>query len=154
MENNSETRRDWNWDKDGALEGLYLETREVVVKEGPSAGKSKLIFDFHTGFEDETVSVWETAVILSEFTRELRARRKADFEPGERIVITPAGKATGQNGTYHKFEFEFEHAAPKPTAAELLAARSDELDVKSDIAADTSDFIAQGSAQDRDEFGF
>jgi hypothetical protein len=153
MEGSTETRRDWNWDTDGALEGLYVETREVVVKEGPSAGKSKLIFDFHT-LEDEAVSVWETTVILSQFTKELRARRKVDFEPGERIVITPTGKKKSANGTYRAFDFEFEHAAPKPTTADLLAARDNELHVESDIAADTSDFVAQGSAQDRDEFGF
>ncbi len=56
-------RRDWNWDTDGALEGIYVETREVAIKNSPSAGHWKLVFDLHVGLEDELVSVFETAVV-------------------------------------------------------------------------------------------
>jgi hypothetical protein len=113
-------RRDWNWDTDGDLDGLYVETRSVIIKNGPSAGQSKLIFDFHLADTDESVSVWETAVLKSKFRRELEARRKPDFEPGERIVIRPTGWKESANGKYRDFDPEFEYAAPKPTTAELL----------------------------------
>ena len=79
----TQSHRDWKWDNDGALDGLYVETREVTVRNGPSAGRQKLIFDFHVGVDDEAVSVWETAVLRSKFSKELRARRKPDFEAGE-----------------------------------------------------------------------
>lgn len=114
--------RDWNWETDGTLEGLYVETRQVTIKNGPSAGKTKIVFDFHVGLEDEEVSVWETSVIRSEFLKELRNRDKPDFEPGERITIEPAGEKEGAKGSYRAFNITFEFAAPKRTTAELLAA--------------------------------
>jgi hypothetical protein len=114
-------RRDWNWESDGELEGHYVETRQVVINNGPSAGQTKLVFDFHVGLEDEAVSVFETAVLRSKLSKELKARRKTDFEPGELMTITPAGWKEGANGKYRDFDVEFEHAAPKPSAAELLA---------------------------------
>jgi hypothetical protein len=120
LKSSSTERRDWNWDTDGPLEGLYVETRSVTVKNGPSAGKEKLVFDFHVGLDDEAVSVWETAVLRSKFREELRSRKKTDFEDGEQITITPTGKKTSVNGTYRDFDVTFEHAAPKRTAAELL----------------------------------
>jgi hypothetical protein len=138
------TRRDWNWDVDGELDGMYVAIREVTIKNGPSAGQSKLVFDFHFGLEDELVSVWETAVIRSEFDKELKARRKPDFEPGERITITPKGFKEGQNGKYRAFEFTFEHAAPKRSAAELLASR-DEPDAPDDVPRATAGGGVQGS---------
>jgi hypothetical protein len=116
--NTTTTRRDWTWDSDGALEGLYVETRSVVVKNGPAAGKEKLVFDFHVG--DRLVSVWETAVIRSKFRAELANRNAPDFDPNERITITPAGTKTGAHGDYRDFTVVFEHAAPKRTTAELL----------------------------------
>jgi hypothetical protein len=119
-------RRDWNWDRDGKLVGLYVETRQVTVRSGPSAGQEKLVFDFHVGLDDELVSVWETTVLRSKFRQELRARRKPDFEPGEQFTITPTGKK-GEN-SYRDFDVEFEHAAPKPTALDLLDNESDEPD--------------------------
>lgn len=124
MSNNTAgDRRDWNWDRDGALEGgHYVATREVTIRNGPSAGQEKLIFDFHVGLEDEEVSVWETAVLRSRFLAELRTRGKPDFEPGERITIRPLGKREGANGAYMDFEVEFEHAAPRRSAVELLSA--------------------------------
>ena len=91
-----------------------------MVKNGPSAGKEKLVFDFHVGLDDELVSVWETTVLRSKFREELRARRKPDFEPGERMTITPTGKKESANGVYRDFDITFEHAAPKRSAAELL----------------------------------
>jgi hypothetical protein len=120
MQSTTTERRDWNWDRDGELEGLYVETRPVVVKNGPSAGQTKLVFDFHTGLEDELVSAWETAVLRSKFLNELRLRRKPDFEPGERIRITPKGTKEGEHGSYRDFDVSFEHAAPKKSTAELL----------------------------------
>jgi hypothetical protein len=119
--------RDWNWDTDGVLEGLYVGTRVVNVANGPSAGERKIVFDFHVGLEDELVSVWETSVLNSKFREELKARGKADFEPGERFVITPKGTKTSAAGnTYRDFGVTFEHAAPTLTAAELLAQREAE----------------------------
>jgi hypothetical protein len=114
-------RRDWNWDSDGELAGHYVETRQVMIKNGPSAGQSKLIFDFHVGLEDELVSVWEATVLRSKFREELTRRGAFDFDPGERITITPLGMKEGANGTYRDFAVDFEHAAPKPTTAQLLA---------------------------------
>lgn len=124
-------RRDWNWDSDGELEALYVETREVAIKNGPSAGQWKLVFDFHRGLDDELVSVFETAVLRSKFREQLKARRASDFQPGERIKITPLGKRESANGTYRDFAVEFEHAAPKRTAAELLGD-TDEPDESTD----------------------
>ncbi len=124
-------RRDWSWDADGSLTGHYVETRSVTVRNGPSAGREKLVFDFHVGLDDEAVSVWETAVLRSKFREELRSRKRDDFEAGELITITPAGKKTSANGTYRDFAVTFEHAAPKRSAAALLdepAAASGELD--------------------------
>ncbi len=115
-------RRDWDWDTDGELDGLYVETRSVTVRNGPSAGQSKLVFDFHHGLNDEPVSAWETTVLRSKFSEELKRRKKPDFEPGERFVITPTGRKTSANGTYRDFHVVFENAAPKPSTAELLAA--------------------------------
>jgi hypothetical protein len=114
-------RRDWNWDTDGALDGMYVETREVSIKNGPSAGQTKLVFDFHIGLEDELVSAFETAVLRSKFRIELKARRASDFEPGERMKITPLGMKESANGKYRDFDVWYEHAAPKKSAAELLA---------------------------------
>lgn len=119
MDPNTETRRDWRWDEDGDLDAQYVELREVTVKNGPSAGQTRLVFDFEV-LDGETVSVWETAVLRSKFGAELRARRKPDFEPGERITITPLGYKESANGRYRDFAVEFEHAAPKRTAADLL----------------------------------
>jgi hypothetical protein len=124
----STERHDWNWDHDGKLEGLYVETRPVTIKNGPSAGKDKLVFDLHVGIDDQPVSVWETTVLRSKFRQELRKRRKSDFEPGERITITPTGKKVGPNGTYRDFDVEFEHAAPRPTALDLLNEGDDLAD--------------------------
>jgi hypothetical protein len=119
-------RRDWDWDADGTLEGMYVETRPVVVRSGPSAGREKVVFDLHVGIDDELVSVWETTVLKSKFAHELRERRKPDFEPGERIVIEPLGMKSGAKGPYGDFAVEFDHAAPKRTAADLLNAADDE----------------------------
>jgi hypothetical protein len=121
-------RRDWNWDTDGALEGLYVETRQVTVRSGPSAGQSKLIFDFHVGTDAEEVSVWETTVLRSKFREELQRRGEPDFEPGERIRITPQGWQKGPRGSYLDFDVSFEHAAPKKTTAELLGVHESDVD--------------------------
>jgi hypothetical protein len=147
----TDTRRDWSWDSDGALEGRYVSTREVSVKNGPSAGQSKLVFDFHVGLDDELVSVWETTVVRSNFGRELSARGKADFEPGELMTITPTGEKEGKNGTYRDFSITYEFAAPKKSAAQLLAARSDDVEPNEHLWAseeekDDSDAFLRGDA--------
>ena len=128
MASTADKHRDWNWE-DGTLEGLYVETREVSIRNGPSAGTAKLIFDFHVGLGDELVSVFETAVLRSKFANELRARRKQDFEPGESIRIEPLEWRETANGRYRDFDVTFEHAAPKRTAADLLSSEaSDDVD--------------------------
>jgi hypothetical protein len=125
--------RDWDWESDGKLEGLYVEMRVVNVANGPSAGERKLVIDFHVGPDDELVSVWETSVLNSKFREELKARGKSDFEPGERFVITPKGTKTSAAGnTYRDFGVVFEHAAPKLTATELLEQREAEKPVQDD----------------------
>jgi hypothetical protein len=118
--------RIWKWDQDGTLEGLYVCGREVHVSQGPSAGKTKLTWGFHVGLEDELVTVFETAVLVSEFAKELALRGKPDFEPGERITIKPGAKRPTRNGqnTYRPLEISYEHAAPQPTMAERLVARA------------------------------
>jgi hypothetical protein len=122
-----ESYRDWDWEKDGELEGLYVETRLVNVANGPSAGERKVVFDFHVGLEDELVTVWETSVLNSKLAEELSARGKPDFEPGERFLITPKGtKQSAGGNTYRDFRVTFEHAAPKPSTADLLAQREAE----------------------------
>jgi hypothetical protein len=125
--------RDWSWDSDGRLEGLYVETRVVNVANGPSAGQQKIVFDFHVGIEDELVSVWETSVLNSKFAEELKARGKPDFEAGEHFLITPKGtKQSASGNSYRDFDVQFEHAAPKPTPAELLAQREAEKSSEQD----------------------
>jgi hypothetical protein len=119
-------RRDWSWDEDGELDGMYVETRPVTIRNGPSAGQEKLVFDFHVGADDQLVSIFESAVIRSRFRQELKRRGKPDFEPGERMRIRPTGKKASANGTYRDFAIDFEHAAPKPTTAELLGVDDDE----------------------------
>jgi hypothetical protein len=116
-------RRDWNWDRDGVLDGHYVETRQLPVKKGPNAGKLKLVFDFHVGPDDELVTVWETTVIRSKLREELQRRGKPDFDLGERFTITPTGTKGANN--YLDFEIAFEHAAPKKTTAELLGAEAE-----------------------------
>jgi hypothetical protein len=111
--------RTWDWKKDGDLDGKYIETRSVHVNSGPSAGQSKLLFEFRLS-TGELVDVWETAVLKSRFRRELELRGKPDFEAGERIQITPKGMREGPNGTYRDFDVTFEHAAPEPTLRDLL----------------------------------
>jgi len=129
MAKTADTKRDWDWESDGKLDGMYVETREVVIRNGPSAGRQKLLFDFHVGNDDEAVSVWETAVIRSKFAKELNARQKPDFEAGEKITIEPLDWKEGTNGRYRDFDVTFEHAAPKRTAADLLSSEaSDEVD--------------------------
>jgi hypothetical protein len=121
-------RRDWNWDSGGTLDGLYVETRQVTPKSGPSAGTTKLVFDFRVGPDDELVTVWENTVLRSRFGQELVRRGKDDFEPGERITVTPLGWKDGARDRYRDFDITFEFAAPKPSAAELLAADTGEPD--------------------------
>jgi hypothetical protein len=128
-----ESRRDWDFGKDGPLEGLYVETREVLVANGPSAGRTKLVFDFHVGVDEETVSVWESTVLRRKMAAELRRRNASDFEPGERIKIARSDSLI--DGRYWDFPVvEFEHAAPKKTTAELLAAGESESESDDDIS--------------------
>jgi hypothetical protein len=145
----TEKRRDWNWDDDGQLDGMYVETRQVTIRNGPSAGQTKLVFDFHVGLEDELVSVFETAVLRSKLIAELKARKRqrdeSDFGAGERIIITPKGMREGPNGSYRDFEdIVFEHPAEKPSALDLLGSDGGGED------EDLSDF----GRPDDDDFGF
>jgi hypothetical protein len=131
--------RDWDWEQDGALDGMYVETRLVHVKNGPSAGQVKPVVDFHVGVDDELVTVWLPTVLRRMFREELQLRRKSDFEAGERIKVTPRGKRRGPNGSYWDFEDPiFEFPAPRPTAATMLAPAYDEgidaLPVEPDVA--------------------
>jgi hypothetical protein len=120
-------RRDWNWDSDGKLEGLYVETRQVTIKNGPSAGKSKLIFDFHVGLEDERVSVWEATVLRSKFREELTRRGAFDFDPGERITITPLGMKearTAPTATSPSTSSTQHRSRPQPSCSPTPATKS------------------------------
>ena len=107
--------------------GRGKQLRVVAIDDFPHAelveqGTTKPVLDFHVGLEDETVTVWPPKVLKGHFREELRRRGKPDFEPGEHIRVTPKGKRDGVNGPYWDFEPTwFEHAAPKPSAAELLA---------------------------------
>jgi hypothetical protein len=113
-------RRDWSWDKHGTLTGRYAGTRQVRIKQGPSAGQVKVVVDFEVG--NETVTVWPPTVLKRQLKDELQLRRKGDFEPLEKITIVPKGRRDGANGSYWDFEDpRFEFAAAKPSAATLLA---------------------------------
>jgi hypothetical protein len=136
MSTTESTRRDWIWDNDNELDGRYVETRQVMIKSGPSAGSTKLVFDFQVG--DELVSVWEASVIRSKLASELKLRQKPDFEPGERMRIKSLGWKEGQNGNYRNFDVWFEHGAPKPTAADLLSADDANGDATGDANGDQS----------------
>jgi hypothetical protein len=125
--------RDWKWDSDGELHGRYVETRLCRIKTGPSAGQEKLRFEFHAVADDESIGVWESAVLRSKLAEELRLRRKldptkGDFEPGEEMRIKPRGKVRNAAGDATYLDFEpiiFEHAAPRPTTADLLGAEAE-----------------------------
>jgi hypothetical protein len=99
---------------------MYVETRQLTPGSGPSAGMAKAVLDFHTGPDDELVTVWPSTVLRRRLRRELARRKADDFEPGERVVIRRTGTRTGANGTYYDDDVEFEHAAPEPTARDLL----------------------------------
>ncbi len=132
----STERRDWDFGSDGDLDGLYVETRQVTIKNGPSAGQTKAVLDFHVGVDDEPVTVWPPTVLRRMLKEELTRRHKPDFEPGERMVVRPKGKRTGPNGQYWAFDdVVFEFAARKPTAVDLLAGGDD-------VAEDEDDDIA------------
>jgi hypothetical protein len=137
----STDRRDWSWDDDGELDGMYVETRSVTIKNGPSAGQAKLVFDFHVGLADELVSVWETSVLRSKLAAELKARGAPDFEPGERMRITPLAWKESTNGRYRDFGVVLEHAAPKPSAASLLGV--DEPEMSERPRFDSDDELAE-----------
>lgn len=126
QDNPDASRRDWDWERDGDLDGMYVETRLVHVKNGPSAGQVKPVLDFHVGIEDELITVWPPAVLRRQFREELQLRNKLDFEPGERFQVSPKGKKDGPNGPYWDFaDTLFEFAAPKPSAAAMLGAGED-----------------------------
>jgi hypothetical protein len=144
-------RRDWNWDDDGTLDGMYVETRQVTVKNGPSAGQTKLVFDFHVGSDDERVSAFETTVLRSKFARELHARGRGDFELGERITIEPLGWKESGNGKYRDFDVDFEHAAPRRSTAELLGANAEQAPPLDDGETDA---IAASQAARADDIPF
>jgi hypothetical protein len=118
----TETRKDWDFDRDGPLDGLYVETRQVTIRNGPSAGQTKPVIDLHVGVDDELVTLWLPAVLRRMLADELRLRGQPDFESGEhmRIVRKPE-KRSGVNGDYWDFEpVVFEHPAPRPDAAAML----------------------------------
>jgi hypothetical protein len=129
-----EQSRDWDWDTDGELDGMYVEARLCHIKDGPSAGQDKLRFEFHHGLEEELVGFWETDVLKSKFRQELMLRGKPDFEPGERIMIKPLGKKRNARGdrSYRDFDVEYEHAAPRPTTLDLLGRGVEEPDETAD----------------------
>jgi hypothetical protein len=119
-------RRDWDFAVDGDLDAMYVEMRTFTLKTGPSAGKTKVAVDFHHGPDDELVSVIPATVLASKFREELQRRNTADLEPGERIKIhRHSEKKESANGFYWDFDVEFEYAAPKPTAAEMLGAAAE-----------------------------
>jgi hypothetical protein len=125
-----EQSRDWDWDEDGTLEGLYVEARLCRIKTGPSAGQEKLRFEYHHGLEEEPVGFWENVVLKSKFRQELKLRGKPDFEPGERMTIKPLGKKRNAAGdrSYRDFEVAYEYAAPRPSTLDLLARGDEEPD--------------------------
>jgi hypothetical protein len=91
------TNRDWKFSTDGDLDGLYVETRQVTTRDG----ETKAVADFHLAANDELVTVWPATVLKNKLRRELRQRRKADFEPGERIQIRQLPeKKDGPKGAY------------------------------------------------------
>jgi hypothetical protein len=133
-------RRDWDFAKDGDLEVLYVETRRVTIANGPSAGHTKPVLEFHVGIDDELVTYWPSAVARRKLSEELNLRGKPDFEPGERIRISrPEEKTLGKNGLYWADEVEFEFAAPKPTAADLLGGSLDQVEDRPRFDSDDSD---------------
>ena len=133
-------RRDWDFAKDGDLEGLYVETRRVTIANGPSAGTTKPVLDFHAGTDEELVTYWPSAVARRKLSEELSVRGKPDFEPGERIRISrPKDKTLGKNGPYWNDQVEFEFAAPKPTAADLLGGHIDQVEDRPSFDSDDSD---------------
>jgi hypothetical protein len=153
----STTSRDWDWKTDGALDGPYVKTRSVHVSRGPSAGQSKLVFDFYV--DGESVTVWPPTVLMRHFREELQRRGKDDLEPNERVKITPLGKHP-EKGYWLFEDTVFEHAAPRPSALDMLAAFSVEngepdalADVEGLQAAKVSAGIAESarSAEEVDD---
>jgi hypothetical protein len=136
-DNTTEQRRDHNWKRDSSFDGRYLETRQIHVRRGPSAGQTKAALNFLVG--DELVTVWPPAVLRRMLREELERRDKPDFEPGERIQITTKGLRDGASGSYWDFEEPiFEHGGPKPSAASILGGGGEDQQT-SDVPADGSE---------------
>jgi hypothetical protein len=137
------TRRDWNLDVDGELDGLYVETRAVTIKNGPSAGQTKAVLDLHVGIDDELVTLWPSTVARRKLADELGRRGHTDFEPGERLRFTRKGKKQGANGPYNDDDVWFENASPAPTAAAMLGAdqepAAEQPTADAGISAETAD---------------
>jgi hypothetical protein len=103
--------------------------------------------DLDTG---ETVSYWlgKDGKLVSKFRDELERRVKAgktDFEAGELIVIEQSDEQrpsrTSGNPMWD-YDVEFEHAAPPPSATELLLgdqATPAETVTLDDVATETED---------------
>jgi hypothetical protein len=140
-------RRDWDLARDGDLDGRYVELRKVVVKNGPSAGQVKLVLDLHVGLNDELVSLFPGTVALRQLREELERRAAADFEPGERIKIARGEKRQGVNGSYWVDQIWFEHAAPKPSAADLLR-----VEEQADFASGEPQLLLEGGSEDETPF--
>ena len=145
MSTTETTRRDWDWSSDGALEGLYVETRSSHDQERPVGRQDEARARLPHRPRGRDGHGLAPAVLKRHFREELQRRGKANFEPGERIRVTPKGKREGENGAYWDFEPTwFEHAAPKPTAAELLDAGSDDALATASPPANGDEGIAAG----------
>ncbi len=129
----SEYPRDFNHAKDGKTARLrYSELRAAqVLPFGATEGalETKFVLEGEIDETDELVSYWlgtQGAKLVSLFSQELALRQrtgKADFEPGELITITQSdaqrpSKTSGR--PMWDYSVEFEMAAPKPSALELL----------------------------------
>jgi hypothetical protein len=102
--------------------------KKVVVRDGDGHDVEKVLAEFNLAETDELVTLWisDYTVLLNRFRDELRRRSavgKTDFEDGELIEIEMGlEKKTPRNGgkTYYPFTITFEHAAPGPSAADVL----------------------------------
>ena len=155
----SEYPRDFNHKTDGKrYAGRYRQLRKAAVADynDPAKKVEKFILEGDLADTGETVSYWLGAdgKLVSRFREELERRVKAgesDYRPAELIVIEQSDEQrpsrTSGNPMWD-YAVEFEHAAPPPTASDLLLG-----DETPAAEAVTLDEVA-ASADDGDDIPF
>jgi hypothetical protein len=124
----------WDWKTDGpTVDGVYVETTE-----GHTVHGARAVLVVKIG--DTPRSIWVNEVPLQMRLRdELRRRRAADFDAGERIVITRGTEKRETSNGYMAWPFRVKFPdQPKRAALDIIGG-GDEPDAEPELPADTPD---------------